>query len=584
MNHEEHTKQWTSDKFESELLNEKARLENEKARLEMKEEQWSAVGVSHPNKKKHYAVDAQNIDLPNEPSTRHLDFKLEDRTTIDSITPGNMFDVNGLNVAGLNTSDKKILFCRQDTMKLIRSLDKMERGVRIYGPPGVGKSVTTWYWACNQAQKSNKTVLWIHVSSITVPRIIRLTRSDTLALHFRKLSKLSKYVIEAQDDILTQSGYDADLEKKNFSFHHSTSRQAVSIASMFMKRNFEDEEFLRISEFEAAAWSLDEYYTATENEEFAKSVYSFLIDGCSENEKEEEKEEEKVKSNIKHLVDQKYYFTGCSVRWMFQTTVSNVISQIETYFARVPSFVNILKGNIGQQSIDMVNHLACEQDTNKQRFFTSQYTARITLDKDGHEAIRLAYGVADIMGNNSFEGWIVEMDFIQLIKSARGNGLNVTNMENRAIRFEVSGFIRCDVESLSKALIEKAIKKEPTAVNLNNLWFLPSKWNQPGFVLFCFTVCGNRFVLQFIQVTTAKKHALKLQCFRKVALTFAKMDLKIAGIEIFMATPSNLTEFDIPNSMVEGQIWDWFVGNSNEKWRRVKVQNQVKILKFLKTA
>ncbi|KAF0690557.1 Aste57867_18044 [Aphanomyces stellatus] len=498
-----------------------------------------------------------------------------------------MFDVKGLNVAGLSTCDEKMLFCRQDTMKLIGALDEMGRGIRIYGPPGVGKSVTTWYWACNQVQKSKKTVLWIHLSKSTVPRIIRLTQSDTLAFQSRQLSKLSEYVFDAQDDIIVIDGVtqnDADLEKTVFDFHNSTSRQAVSVASMFMKRNYEDEDFLKISNFEAAPWSLDEYYTATENEEFAKSVNCILIDGCCENEKEEEKEEEKVNSNIKHLVDQKYYFAGCSARWMFQTTVSNVISQIGYYFARVPSFVDILKGNIGLQSLDMVNHLACEQGTAKQRFFTSQYIARIALDKDGHEAIRLAYGVADILGNNSFKGWIVEMDFIQQIKSAKGNGLNVTDMENRAIRFEVSGLIRCDVESLSKDLIQKAIVKEPTAANLNNLWFLPSKWNQPSFDLFCFTICGNRFVLQFIQVTTAKKHALKLQCFREVALTFAKMDLKIGGIDIFMATPSDLTEFEIPNWMVEGHICEWFVGKDEEKWRQVKPQNQVKTVKFVKTA
>jgi len=279
-------------------------------------------------------------------------------------------------------------------------------------------------------------------------------------------------------------------------------------------------------------------------------------------------------------VDQKYYFAGCSARWMFGKTVSNVVQIIDKYFERAPNFVDLFKGNVGLESADMANHLACKQGSSGKRFFTSRYIAREAICKGGNEVVRLAYSVADGLQNDSFTGWIVEMDFIEQIKRAKGDGLGV-KLNGGQLTFEVSGFVHCDTNSWDS--IKQAVMKEPTAENLNNLWLFPTKWYQAGYDLVCLRSRGDLKVLRFIQVTAAKVHGLKLQHFRALASTFVEgLGLEIHGIEIFMAIPSDLANFKI--SKVEGEICAWFVGESTqEKWELRNSQSQVSIVKFDRT-
>ncbi|KAH9118063.1 hypothetical protein AeMF1_008614, partial [Aphanomyces euteiches] len=459
-----------------------------------------------------------------------------------------------------------MVYCRQDTKNLMNALDNMKRGIRIYGPPGVGKSITTWYWICNQVQSLTKTVLWIHVSKRSKPRIARLTRDVTYYVPYQA-DEIIRLVDNAQEDIVVIDGVTnrvdhADLESVVFGFDHNPNRKAISVASMSIKTNLEDENLLKLSAFEAAPWSLDEYYQATENEVFFKSVRHFLVnDECSE----DVSEESKVNDDNHALIDEKYYYAGCSARWMFGTTIPDVIQQIDKYFRSAPNFVDLLKGIVGSQSPDMVNHLACEQGPSKNRFFTSQHISRKAISTGGDEIVRLAYGVANGLENDSFTGWIVEMDFIQQIMDAQGGGLDVKLNDGTTITFEVAKCVRCDTDLLSMDSVKKAIKEEPTAASLNNVWLVPTKWYQAGYDLVCLRICKDLLVLRFIQVTAAKVHGQKLQHFRALALKFFnRLGLVIHGIEIFMAIPSDIANCEIPDSKVQGQICDWFVGNITE--------------------
>jgi len=242
------------------------------------------------------------------------------------------------------------------------------------------------------------------------------------------------FVRQAQDDIVVIDGVTsrddhAALKNVVFSFDFNPNRQAISVASIYIKTNWEDENRLKLSWFVAAPWPLDEYYEATKNEEFFNSVRPFLVnDGSSHG---------NISEEMKDLVDQKYYFAGCSARWMFGNTISSVIKQIDKYFSSAPNFVDLLKGIVRLQNPDMVNHLACEQGSGGKRIFTSQYIVREAICKDGNEVVRLAYGVANSLQNASFTGWIVEMDFIRQIMDAKGAGLNVilANTNSLVLRF-----------------------------------------------------------------------------------------------------------------------------------------------------
>lgn len=82
---------------------------------------------------------------------------------------GTFFNVQDLYFAGTQKEfSEKRLYCRQDTVDLLEALNWLmtsgDGGLRVIGPPGVGKSITTWLWVCHQDLVYSKTVLWAHVS------------------------------------------------------------------------------------------------------------------------------------------------------------------------------------------------------------------------------------------------------------------------------------------------------------------------------------------------------------------------------------------------------------------------------------
>ncbi|KAI3655208.1 hypothetical protein MP638_003239, partial [Amoeboaphelidium occidentale] len=120
---------------------------------------------------------------------------------------GSFFEVDGLYNAGLSKPNQstKRLYCRQDTLDLLNALNKMDKGIRISGPPGVGKSVTTWLWACHKARVNDKSVLWVGTSQREDPCIVSLTKGSVEVLHVA-LDQLVRFVQQDKSDIVVVDG------------------------------------------------------------------------------------------------------------------------------------------------------------------------------------------------------------------------------------------------------------------------------------------------------------------------------------------------------------------------------------------
>ena len=135
-------------------------------------------------------------------------------------------------------------------------------------------------------------------------------------------------------------------------------------------------------------------------------------------------------------------------------------------------------------------------------------------------------------------------------------------------------------------VIKKAENEAEDAVSLmnklNNKWLFPTEWNQPDFDLFCLRWVDDKVVLRCIQVTSANRHGLKLEHFGVLATRLHDdFSLSIHGIEIFMAIPDDINEFQIAS--IQGQIRKWHVGSSNEYWHARPATQQVVVVKFRKT-
>ncbi|KAI3656215.1 hypothetical protein MP638_006870, partial [Amoeboaphelidium occidentale] len=120
---------------------------------------------------------------------------------------GSFFQVDGLYYAGLSKENesKKRLYGRQDTLDLLNALNGMEKGIRISGPPGVGKSVTTWLWACHQAYVYKKTVLWLHIRKGADAKVLMISGNQA-SMATLGLDQLPPFVRSNQSDIVIIDG------------------------------------------------------------------------------------------------------------------------------------------------------------------------------------------------------------------------------------------------------------------------------------------------------------------------------------------------------------------------------------------
>ncbi|CAK4127181.1 unnamed protein product [Aphanomyces euteiches] len=221
-------------------------------------------GEEHPRKR-----------LCTDPPMQKLDFKAEENYVNALLKVGMCLTVYGLNIMKLSFGDKRdtMIYCRKDTMDLLKALDDAKCSLLVDGPPGMGKSVTTWFWACNQV-KQGKSVLWIHASPGGRQLIVRLESRG--CYHITPADALT-FIEQAHDHIVVVDGVThiaehCKLEEVVFSYFTNLKRKAISVACMSWKRNME---VMNIASFRVVPWTLQEYVDATESHDFFISVQPF---------------------------------------------------------------------------------------------------------------------------------------------------------------------------------------------------------------------------------------------------------------------------------------------------------------------
>ena len=248
-------------------------------------------------------------------------------------------------------------------------------------------------------------------------------------------------------------------------------------------------------------------------------------------------------NDIECIVDEKFYYSGYSARWMFQYSISEVENEAKEKIREIIDFKTLLKGLNGDRSSVAVNHLFSSTFSNDNNsvvtLIISEYVSRLLCEKCDISFIIEATIKCRTLQNPSFDGWILEMDVLHHIKNNLISGrLKLISINDNNIDDAFDNSFICFLSvPFDNIILSKDYKI--------NTWFIPEKYNQGGYDA---VQLLSENTLRFIQITRAKRHELKLSHMNKFINNFNESQLNnnnnkiITNIEIVMIYPTELID------------------------------------------
>ena len=430
------------------------------------------------------------------------------------------------------TDDEHLLFIRPEAAALWNKLNHFDKALHIEGPPGTGKSTIAWAWACAMAQQ--KDVLWVHRDHTGSGNVAHLGGNSIVSFQ-SETQDLREFVRRSSASVIIVDGVtkkSEDLMGACLVWRaNGDDRHVVIVTSSQIVLPAEDYQSHFMSKYSMPSWTLKQYNSACDNEEFYQCVEARLGNG-------ESKEEQ---------VANKFFLAGASARWMFAFDCDTLIKQeIPTYIDELENMATLLSGMSGKRSATAVNHL-CMVNKDRKGFIVSEYAMRLIAEKCELSFIAEASEFARAFKNPVFDGWVFEMDFLMQLRLSVKLGSCLINL------FDCDGVQESwsvkSRESFYKVTDISAMKLE------DDMWLIPQRWNQGGYD--AVQVLDNKR-LRFVQITRAAKHSLKLDYYSTLIKQVVQ-HREVASVEVVFVIPY-VEEYQAPEvSSIRGSLepWGW---------------------------
>ncbi len=355
---------------------------------------------------------------------------------------GGFLDVKLLDIAGLVfRKESELLYCRKETLHLWEELSKWSVSSAedllsvvglVRGPPGTGKSTTTFAWTQALVSSEGKSVTWFHVDSGNVVyRVDFEKKNSDVAYRTRGQKTINTLEEEIRD--CTSAVLVLDGVKGNDTFKSSLSpsvrvwagmqagkRTAVLVSSgAAQELHIEDSvnSQTRNEMFQNWSWTLEDYVCAFKrarlNSNFGERVTKKRFVESTPGNTAAVVGRTDLNDGILSDIDDKYFYAGGCARYFFGFSTDAVKSDIT-------SAVNSLnKTNIAEvlntgTSHDETRHRLISlfrpnENGNDTKSIVSQFTVQKLVEHAGEKAILFLYGMGAT--NPAFDGWVFEADF-----------------------------------------------------------------------------------------------------------------------------------------------------------------------------
>ena len=437
---------------------------------------------------------------------------------------------------GRTDDHETVVFIRESSRHQIAFILQKVLGERkvgmIYGQPGTGKSLITFY--VGSCISSHWTVTWIHLLHGTdcFPTkclCVRLNNGTkfTLKLNLTRLVEHFESIVDCHRErqLLVIDGFierarSPDLIPKCEEWLNANvqNRRLLFVASMASGESGQQRYDLMegIEVHRQLSWKYEEYKSALSNVSLYESVQDSLDASPSA-------------ASIEEKLEAKYFYAGGSARYMLQWKTSEVMLEINRLIRSQHDIQGSTSSNTGNLSPTVTNRL----------FNVYGNDSRVILSK--YAASRIGF----ILG----PGRIIDMAREFCIQNNPiANGIY---LEEFFFACAATGTITFTTINSKRSLGKVTWEYQKTVGVFNpdhptgqacptNKWLRPMKWNNPAYDGVFLDISNRARTIWFVQVTRANRHDIKLDYCKALVK-------RLRDLEIFFATKVEIV-FVVPTS------------------------------------
>jgi len=234
---------------------------------------------------------------------------------------------------------------------------------------------------------------------------------------------------------------------------------------------------------------------------------------------------------------------------MFSFTIDEILKDVEEHVRLAGNCSSLISGFTGDMSSQAVNHLMMSEK-GKGGFLISEYVSCLLSEVCEASFLRQARKSTLAHTNHSFDGWILESDFLYQLRCAETNQTSIS-----VVKLMV-GMQACDREQEQWNVSERISFAEDSDVkellaytSKQDIWLIPKQWNHGSYdavhIFIRKVVEGKRKyktttevgVVRFVQVTHVDKHGFKPEHAISMLTQVTAAKFYVDAIEVVFVVP-----------------------------------------------